>query len=69
MSPTYEIGKMVLELKGPYCPEWKYVELIAAHLYVYYNIKFTIQSMSFLWHVAYFGICIGSVFHPIVASF
>jgi len=37
--------------------------------FMLYNYYFLVNSSELLWHFMYVGICIGSLFHPIVAVF
>lgn len=63
------VGLQILKLRGPYSEEWEAVQDFMAPTLRLYNIYFLLQSTAFLWQIIYIGICIGSIFHPLVAAF
>lgn len=66
---TEEIGEAVLHLKGPYSEQWESVKHIMGKKRALSDLYFILQSPHLLWHLVYFGICVGSGFHPLVTSF
>ena len=66
---TYEEGVDILELRGPDSDEFLCAKPLIRNKLLYYNTLFILQTSDFTWHLIYLGICIGSIFHPVVAAF
>ena len=66
---SFNTGKTVLRLKGPYSPEYDLVRPYMRETLIFYNIIFVFQSLTFIWRLLYFGICVMSFFHPLIAAF
>jgi len=73
LSPTE--CETLMELKGANSDEFKEMKRTSPNFkkiaikYLLRESYFTIASKTFLWHLIYMGICIGSRFHPLVAVF
>jgi len=68
--------KMIMLLKGPFSEEFDDVRTNAPQAfqkisfkYNFLNTFFLFNSFTLIWHLIYVGICIGSLFHPIVCVF
>jgi len=67
--------QMVMELEGANSDEFKEMKKSSkgfkkiVPMYLLLEAWFTFASKIFLWHLIYVGICIGSIFHPLVAVF
>jgi len=72
---TEEDCLLVLTLKGANSEEFKEMKKSSLNYskialnYYFLQLYFSIASKSFLWHVCYVGITIGSIFHPLAAVF
>ena len=64
----------MLEFKGLNSDEWdtmkRYPELYEKVKWFYHrtNLVFLLTSTTFVWHLVYLGLSIGSIFHPIVTT-
>jgi len=68
--------RMIMLLKGPNSDDFADIKTNAPQAYAlissefrFLNTFFLFNSFSFIWHIAYVGICIGSLFHPVVCVF
>ena len=74
-SLTSNECKLVMKLKGANTDEFKETMRCATAFrqirleYLLLNTYFAIRSLQFVWYFIYFGIVVGSFFHPLAAVF
>jgi len=68
--------RMIMLLKGPNSDDFADIKTNAPQAYdlisrefKFLNTYFLFNSFSLIWHIIYVGICIGSLFHPVVCVF